>query len=128
MDYNTTNVKGFYSGMTSTQWRSFASYITAHSLVGAFQNAGFTLSTKYSQDMTNVPTHMQSAFAEGCKHAADGIDNGYALDVSGVSITDSSTGSNYSTEIDWHIDVHILWTGGAPAFSISIWHIHSVSN
>lgn len=128
MQYNETNVQNFYNNITSTQASTFASNITGHSLLYAFQQVFSVIDGQYQSDLGNVPSHMQAAFAEGMLHVADGVTNGYTMNVSGVSISNTHTSGDTKAAMDLHIDVVIVYSPGPIGFAFSFYHKHNVSN
>ena len=123
MTYNTSNVKSYLLGCTASDLSNFASDISTLGLQTAFTNR-FTMTTNQATDLGLVPTHMVNCFSQGLLHAAVGVANGYVLDVSGVDISDVSSGNNYTSGIKITADVIIVYTGGLPAFTVSYVIIH----
>ena len=127
MTYNTANLLSYYNGLTASDWNALAANIETNGLLAALQ-ANFTINGRYATALNAVPSHTQKAFADGCRHCADAVTNSWAIDFSGVSISDSVTSSNWQSAITLHIDIIIVYTGGLPAFAVSFWHSQSQQN
>lgn len=124
--YNTNAVKGYYESLSASQWTTLGDDVMSGTLLSALQSR-FTISGKYATSLGDVPETLQVVYADGCYACANAKTLGQSIDFTGMSISDTSTGSDYTAHTVLHVDVIIVYTGGLPAFGLSFYHTQNIT-
>jgi hypothetical protein len=120
MNYNTSDVKSYFSGLTSSQWRTFASDCSSN-WVNAWTSR-FTVSSRFQTSLGSVTLFYKNAFINGANNIADEIDSGKTIDCSGLVISDGD-GNSIKGIFVVHVDVTMNWVPTA-----SFWIEHRNGN